>query len=100
MWAVAASPMSSRRPALSATASDAATPTIKLITRLLESYVITPLIDRRTASVPPALVIVAQLLFGLLFGALGLMFATPIVAAGMVLGRQLWIEEELGEDTR
>lgn len=68
--------------------------------QLLEAYVVTPLIERRTAFVPPVLVIVAQLVFGFLFGALGLAFATPAVAAGLVVVRQLWLEDALGEEPR
>ncbi|MFN7146054.1 MAG: AI-2E family transporter [Myxococcota bacterium] len=73
---------------------------VYLAVQLLEAYVVTPLIERRTAFVPPVLVIVAQLVFGFLFGALGLAFATPAVAAGLVVVRQLWLEDALGEAPR
>jgi predicted PurR-regulated permease PerM len=52
-----------------------------LLVQLLESYVITPLIQSRAVSLPPAVVIMSQLVFGAMFGVLGLALATPLVAA-------------------
>jgi predicted PurR-regulated permease PerM len=43
------------------------------------------LIQQEKVSLPPALVIAVQLLFGALFGILGLALATPITAATMTL---------------
>ena len=51
----------------------------------LESYVVTPLLQQEKVSLPPALVIAVQLLFGVLFGILGLALATPITAAAMTI---------------
>lgn len=59
-----------------------------IIVQLVESYLITPLIQARAVSLPPAIVILNQLLFGFLFGVLGIALATPIAAAASVpLGR-------------
>ncbi len=58
---------------------------IYLGVQALESYVITPLIQQEKVSLPPALVIAAQLLFGVLFGILGLALAMPITAAAMTI---------------
>lgn len=62
-----------------------------------ESYLITPLVQQRLASLPPVLVIVAQLLGGLLFGFLGFALATPLLAVTMVLVKRLYVEDRLGE---
>ncbi len=43
-------------------------------------YLVVPYIARRTVDLAPALVLAAQLLFGALFGVLGLLLADPIVA--------------------
>ncbi|MFR0309084.1 hypothetical protein ACLHZN_26155, partial [Escherichia coli] len=48
-------------------------------------------------SIPPALTIGVQLLFGLLAGTLGLLLATPLAALGMVLVRMLYVEDLLGD---
>ncbi|HJT81531.1 MAG TPA: AI-2E family transporter [Chthoniobacterales bacterium] len=63
----------------------------------LDGYVFTPLVQQRTVALPPALTIVAQLVFGLLAGSLGVLLATPMTAAGVVLVRRLYLEDVLGE---
>ena len=45
-----------------------------------DAYLVVPYIARRTVDLAPALVLAAQLLFGALFGVLGLLLADPIVA--------------------
>jgi predicted PurR-regulated permease PerM len=45
-----------------------------------DGYIVVPYIARRTVSLAPAVVLAAQLLFGALFGILGLLLADPIVA--------------------
>lgn len=64
----------------------------------VESYAITPLIQQRTVSLPPALIITAQLIMGVLAGGLGLALATPLAAAGLVLVRELYVREQLEQN--
>lgn len=61
-----------------------------LLLQLIESNVLTPLIQQRQTSIPPALLLAFQLLLGMLTGFLGLMVATPLLAAGMVVVRETW----------
>ena len=68
-----------------------------MLVQALESYVFTPWMQQRIVSVPPALTIAVQLLFGLLAGTLGLLLATPLAALGMVLVRMLYVEDLLGD---
>ena len=49
--------------------------------QFLESYLLTPLIQARAVSMPPAIVILSQLVLGAVFGILGLALATPLAAA-------------------
>ncbi len=65
--------------------------------QLVESNLVTPLIERRTVELPPVLTIVAQLALTILFGAVGLILATPILAVVMVLVQTLYIEDVLGD---
>lgn len=46
-----------------------------------ESYVITPQFLQRAINMPPAAVLIVQLLFGVFFGIIGVAFASPISAA-------------------
>jgi predicted PurR-regulated permease PerM len=53
---------------------------VYFIVQNVDGYLIVPYVARRTVDLAPALVLSAQLLFGALFGLLGLMLADPIVA--------------------
>lgn len=59
----------------------------------IESYLITPIIHKNTISLPPVLVIIAQLVMGLLTGILGLALATPLLAVLIVIIHMLHIEK-------
>jgi predicted PurR-regulated permease PerM len=63
----------------------------------VESYLLIPLVQRQTVSLPPALTITAQVLLGILVGGFGLVLAVPLTAAVMVLVRMLYIEDALGD---
>lgn len=64
---------------------------------LVEGYILEPLVQRRAVHLPPALTLSAQVILGFLAGFLGLLFATPLVAAGLVLVRMIYIEDFLGD---
>jgi predicted PurR-regulated permease PerM len=55
----------------------------------VESFVLTPLIQRKAVSLPPALTLVAQVAMGVVAGGLGLLLATPIAAAVLTIVRGL-----------
>ena len=50
------------------------------IVQSVDGYLIVPYVARRTVDLAPALVLAAQLIFGALFGIMGLFLADPIVA--------------------
>lgn len=66
--------------------------------QLVESNLVTPLIERQTVELPPVLTIVSQLALAVIFGAVGLILATPILAVVMVLVQTLYIQDVLGDD--
>lgn len=59
--------------------------------QVLESNVITPLVQKRLINIAPALIIIGQIVLGLFGGLLGVLLATPIVAMFMVLLSRLYI---------
>jgi predicted PurR-regulated permease PerM len=66
-----------------------------------ESYLITPLIMQRAASVHPAVVIAAVAVFGTAFGILGALLAVPAAVTIGVLVDELWfrrLEEPEGRE--
>jgi len=69
---------------------------VYVVVQSVESYLITPLIQRSETSLPPALVIAVQVLFGALFGILGLALATPLCALAIVLTKELYVKDFLG----
>lgn len=53
---------------------------VYLVVQMIDGYVIVPMVAKRAVDLAPALVLGAQILFGTLFGLLGLLLADPIVA--------------------
>lgn len=53
---------------------------VYLAVHLIDGYIIVPMVAKRAVDLAPALVLSAQILFGALFGILGLALADPIVA--------------------
>jgi predicted PurR-regulated permease PerM len=70
---------------------------IYLGAQFLESYAVTPVIDRKVVSLPPALLLMAQVLMGLLAGVLGLFVAGPLAVVAIVAVQMLYLEDILGE---
>jgi predicted PurR-regulated permease PerM len=65
--------------------------------QVIESYVITPIIQRQVIAMPPALILCGQIVMGVLQGILGVLLATPLVAVTIVLVKLLYIEDVLGD---
>ncbi len=57
----------------------------------VETYVLTPVVEERETSIPPALVLAAQLVMGTLYGLLGLALASPLIGAALVLIREGYV---------
>ncbi|HEX8287579.1 MAG TPA: AI-2E family transporter [Pyrinomonadaceae bacterium] len=70
-----------------------------VVVQLIESNIVTPIIERETVELPPVLTVVSQLALAVLFGAVGLILATPILAVVMVLVQTIYIQDILGEQT-
>lgn len=66
----------------------------------VESYVITPMIQKKAVSIPPALLIIVQLFFGVIAGIPGLFLATPLTVCIIVLIQTFYIEDTLGENVK
>ena len=65
--------------------------------QLIESNIVTPIIERETVELPPALTIVSQLALAVLVGGLGLVLATPLLAVIMVVVQMVYIQDLLGD---
>jgi predicted PurR-regulated permease PerM len=70
-----------------------------VIIQQIESNIIMPIVERRVVALPPALALFAVIVFGVLFGPLGLLFAVPLAVVVFVLVKKLYVKETLGEPT-
>lgn len=70
-----------------------------LAVQTIESYVLTPLLQQSMVDLPPALTISMQVLLGVFGGVMGIILATPLTAAAIVMTR-MWYVEDLLEDRR
>lgn len=68
-----------------------------LAVQSVESYILTPLIQHRAVDLPPALILLAQVLMGVTAGPLGVIVATPLAAAALVAVKRLYVEDVLGD---
>jgi predicted PurR-regulated permease PerM len=64
-----------------------------------EGLFITPLVQQGTVDLPPAVTLFAIVAFGVLFGPLGVLFATPLTVVFFVVVKKLWIRDTLHERT-
>lgn len=70
-----------------------------LVVQQSEGLFITPLVQQGTVDLPPALTLFAIVAFGLLFGPMGVLFATPLTVVAFVVVKKLWVRDTLHEET-
>jgi predicted PurR-regulated permease PerM len=68
---------------------------VYVVVQILENDVVTPVIQKYVTSLPPVLLISVQIAFGVLAGVIGILFATPITVAIVVLIQRLYVEDTL-----
>ncbi|WP_018261989.1 AI-2E family transporter [Methylobacterium sp. WSM2598] len=66
---------------------------IYLLVQALESYVLTPFIQKRALDIPPATIFAGQILLGVLLGLWGIALALPLMAVAKVLLDRLYRPE-------
>ncbi|HET7410043.1 MAG TPA: AI-2E family transporter [Paracoccaceae bacterium] len=65
----------------------------------VESNLITPLVQERMVTIPPAVLLIAVVAFGILFGPLGVLVASPLAVVAYVAVKKLYVRDTLGEET-
>lgn len=71
---------------------------VYLIVQLIESYVVEPLVEGRAVSLPPALIVISQVINTLWLGPIGVLLATPLLVVIVVSLQILYLRGVLGED--
>jgi predicted PurR-regulated permease PerM len=71
---------------------------VLIIVQIIEGNLVTPLLERKTVRLPPALTVAVQVLLGILAGGLGVLVASPLCAAAIVLVERLYVRDKLKDD--
>lgn len=69
------------------------------ICHVIEGYIVSPLVQDRMVRLPPALLILSMTCLGSLFGPMGIIMATPLAAAGLVLVSELYVVDVLKDES-
>lgn len=73
---------------------------VYVVVQQIESNVIMPVVQRQIVSLPPLWTLFSVAVFGLLFGAVGVLMAVPLAVVTYVMVRALYIRDTLGERIR
>jgi predicted PurR-regulated permease PerM len=71
---------------------------LALVIQQIEGNVLMPLVERWAVGLPPVLGIAATVMFGVLFGLLGVLLAAPAMIVLMIVVQRLYIKGVLEED--
>lgn len=63
-----------------------------LVIQLLESGIINPMAQKKLVKIPPALILISQLLVGAMTGIWGVILATPLVLMLIILVKELYVK--------
>ena len=63
-----------------------------LVVQLLESGIINPMAQKKLVKIPPALIIISQLLVGAMTGIWGVILATPLILIVIILVKELYVK--------
>ena len=71
-----------------------------VVIQQIESNILSPLIQQHMVHIPPAVVILSVVAFGLVFGIAGIILATPLAVIAMVLVGMFYVQDVLGKDVK
>lgn len=63
----------------------------------IQSQLIAPILANEGMQLPPVMILVGQVVFGIFFGFLGIMFAVPITAIFLLLVDEIYVKDILGD---
>jgi predicted PurR-regulated permease PerM len=70
---------------------------IFLVCHGIDGYLLSPIVQRNTAHLPPALTLLSMTILGTLYGPLGVILGTPVAAALLVAVREFYVADVLGD---
>ena len=69
----------------------------EVVAQQIESYALMPFVQRRAVKLPPFIGLFSIVVFGTLFGLIGIILAVPLAVAVMTLVQRLWVKGVLDE---
>lgn len=66
-----------------------------IVVQQIESNILTPLVQRWAVELPPVVALLSIVAAGLLFGVMGVIFATPMAVVVLAMVRHLYVEDTL-----
>ena len=66
----------------------------------VENYLVTPIVQGRAVSLPPALLIAAGALLAVLFGVIGVLLSTPLIVCTVICIQAFYVQDVIGDDVR
>lgn len=67
-----------------------------LVIQAVESNIVTPMIQKEMVDIPPAMIIISQVLIGTLTGGLGIILATPLLVVVITTVDELYVKKQAG----
>ena len=67
------------------------------ILQFIQNQIVAPLLMGQEIDLPPAVILLSQIIAGILFGFLGLLLSVPLTAILMVLVKEIYIKDVLGD---
>ena len=68
-----------------------------VVAQQIENYALMPFVQRRAVKLPPFIGLFSIVVFGTLFGLIGIILAVPLAVAVMTLVQRLWVKGVLDE---
>ena len=67
------------------------------VLQFLMSQIVAPILMGQEVNLPPAIILISQIIAGIFFGFLGLLLSVPLAAIIVVLVREIYIKDILGD---
>jgi predicted PurR-regulated permease PerM len=67
------------------------------VLQFVQTQIVAPLLMGQEINLPPAIILLSQIVAGIFFGFLGLLISVPLAAIAMVLVQEIYIKDVLGD---
>lgn len=68
---------------------------VYFVVHQLDGYIVSPIVQTKAIRLPPGLILLAVVAFGLIFGLVGVLVATPLTVVAIVWIKLLYVHDTL-----